>query len=65
MLGEVTFITTDQDLIHTDLLKRILMELEENVIPLFKTKTAYDIIGKFYEEFLRNLLYKSQLSDQK
>ena len=29
LLGEVTFITTDQDLVHTDLLKRILMAQED------------------------------------
>ena len=28
-------------------------ELERNVVPLFNKKTNYDIIGKFYEEFLR------------
>ena len=41
------------DISDTDLLKTILKELQDNVIPLFKTKTNYDIIGKFYEEFLR------------
>ena len=30
-----------------------MKELEEKVIPLFDKKTSYDIIGKFYEEFLR------------
>ena len=36
----------------TDLLKEILSILEKDVIPLFKHKSNYDIIGKFYEEFL-------------
>nr|WP_237076629.1 N-6 DNA methylase [Mycoplasma phocoeninasale] len=46
-----------QDLTNTNIIKRILIELEENVIPLFNnrfaTKSNYDIIGKFYEEFLK------------
>ena len=33
-------------------IKDILDELKSNVIPLFERKTNYDIIGKFYEEFL-------------
>lgn len=53
LTNELTFIKTDTDLISTDILKNILNELEERVIPLFNKKTSYDIIGKFYEEFLR------------
>ncbi|MCK5460051.1 N-6 DNA methylase, partial [Candidatus Parcubacteria bacterium] len=53
LTNELTFIKTDNDLISTDILKDILKELEEKVIPLFEKKTSYDIIGKFYEEFLR------------
>ena len=53
LLNELTFIKTDKDLNDTDILKEILQELENNVIPLFNKKTSYDIIGKFYEEFLR------------
>ena len=53
LTNELTFIKTDNDLKSTDILKNILKELEEKVIPLFKKKTPYDIIGKFYEEFLR------------
>ena len=53
LTNELTFIKTDNDLISTDILKDILKELEEKVIPLFDKKTSYDIIGKFYEEFLR------------
>jgi|GEM_PF-632286 len=51
--NELAFIQTDNDLNRTDILKEILKELEDNVIPLFNKKTNYDIIGKFYEEFLR------------
>lgn len=53
LTNELTFIRTDADLISTDILKDILKELEDRVIPLFDKKTSYDIIGKFYEEFLR------------
>jgi len=53
LTNELTFIKTENDLNSTDILKDILKELEEKVIPLFKKKTSYDIIGKFYEEFLR------------
>lgn len=53
LVNELAFIKTDNDLISTDILKEILKELEDNVIPLFNKKTNYDIIGKFYEEFLR------------
>lgn len=53
LINELAFVTTDQDLISTNILKEILKELEDNVIPLFNRKSNYDIIGKFYEEFLR------------
>lgn len=53
LLNELAFIKTDTDLTNSDILKDILKELEDNVIPLFNKKTNYDIIGKFYEEFLR------------
>ena len=53
LTNELAFIKTDKDLNDTSVLKDILVELENNVIPLFKKKTNYDIIGKFYEEFLR------------
>ncbi len=46
-------IKDDIDVQKSDLLKEILRELEDHVIPLFQTKTNYDIIGKFYEEFLK------------
>lgn len=51
--NELAFINTDTDLNDTEILKEILTELENNVIPLFNKQSSYDIIGKFYEEFLR------------
>ena len=53
LTNELSFIKTDQDLNNTDILKEILEELDKNVIPLFSKETNYDILGKFYEEFLR------------
>lgn len=53
LINELSFIRTDNDLNSTDILKDILNELEKNVIPLFNKKSNYDIIGRFYEEFLR------------
>ena len=53
LTNELSFIKTDNDLTKTEILKEILVELENNVIPLFNNLTNYDIIGKFYEEFLR------------
>lgn len=53
LVNELAFIKTDNDLNSTDVLNKILKELEDNVIPLFNKKSNYDIIGKFYEEFLR------------
>lgn len=52
LINELAFIKTDNDLTSTEILKDILKELENNVLPLFNRKTNYDIIGKFYEEFL-------------
>lgn len=52
LINELAFIKTDNDLTSTEILKHILKELENNVLPLFNKKTNYDIIGKFYEEFL-------------
>jgi type I restriction-modification system DNA methylase subunit len=53
---ELAFLTTDQTLNSSSILKDILIELETAVIPLFDNQFAnnsnYDIIGKFYEEFL-------------
>lgn len=54
---ELAFLTSDQTLSTTSILKDILIELETAVIPLFRnqfsTNSNYDIIGKFYEEFLK------------
>lgn len=54
---ELAFLETDQTLKTTDILKDILNELSDDVIPLFNARVAtnsnYDIIGKFYEEFLK------------
>lgn len=54
---ELAFLSTDQTLNNTTILKDILIELETAVIPLFNnqfaTNSNYDIIGKFYEEFLK------------
>ncbi|GHV60794.1 hypothetical protein FACS1894195_0180 [Bacteroidia bacterium] len=54
---ELAFLTTDQTLNNSTILKDILIELETSVIPLFNnnfaTNSNYDIIGKFYEEFLK------------
>lgn len=53
MISELSFLEHDQDLNNTNILKDILNELSNVVIPLFSRKSNYDIIGKFYEEFLR------------
>jgi type I restriction enzyme M protein len=53
LVNELSFLKTDNDLNNSETLKNILIELENNVIPLFNRNSNYDIIGKFYEEFLR------------
>lgn len=54
--SELSFINDDANLNNSDLLKNILIELQEAVLPLFDSKFSnesnYDIIGKFYEDFL-------------
>lgn len=54
---ELEAINQDQSLKNTSILKQILNELQNEVIPLFNnsfsTRSNYDIVGKFYEEFLR------------
>ncbi len=54
---ELAFLSTDQTLNGNSILKDILIELETAVIPLFENQFSsnsnYDIIGKFYEEFLK------------
>lgn len=55
--SSLAFLDTDPLLRNEGVLKDILEELEKSVIPLFNegfaTKSNYDIIGKFYEEFLK------------
>ncbi len=53
LLNEISFLKTQKELIKSNILKDILDELHDNVIPLFSKKSNYDIIGKFYEEFLK------------
>lgn len=54
--NELQFLKSDQTLRNTDVLKQILDELQHSVIPLFNngfaSRSNYDIIGKFYEDFL-------------
>ena len=52
--NRLSFIRDDIDLNNSNgILKEILDILKDNVIPLFGRKSNYDIIGKFYEEFLK------------
>lgn len=55
--SELAFLETDSVLNKRDILKQILNELSGSVIPLFNgkfsTNSNYDIIGRFYEEFLK------------
>jgi type I restriction enzyme M protein len=51
--AELEFIHHDSDLNSISILKDILNELQHNIIPLFSRRSNYDIIGRFYEEFLR------------
>lgn len=54
---ELSFLEIDPILTTKPILKEILKELDTSVIPLFKngfaTTSNYDIIGRFYEEFLK------------
>lgn len=55
--AELKSIANDPTMRNSDILKTILIMLETNIIPLFNsnfsTNSNYDIMGKFYEEFLR------------
>ena len=53
LINELAFIKIDKHLSDSEILKDILDELTNSVIPLFDLNSNYDIIGKFYEEFLR------------
>ena len=55
--SELAYLKTDVSLKTTDVLMQILDELQKYVLPLFNNgfsdNSNYDIIGKFYEEFLK------------
>lgn len=51
--AELGFMKYDKGLTETTVLIDILDELRTNVISKFQISSNYDIIGKFYEEFLR------------
>jgi len=51
--NELAFIKTDYDLNNTDTVRQTLDILNNRVIPLFEMESSFDIIGRFYEEFLR------------
>lgn len=51
--AEIESFKTEKALINSSVIKTILDELKNNVIPLFNLGGNYDIIGKFYQEFLR------------
>lgn len=51
--AEIGFISVDPDITSKPYLKAILNELNNNIIPLFRRKSNYDVIGKFYESFLK------------
>lgn len=53
LLDGLAFMNSDPDLNGTGILKAMLKTLHDDVIPLFDKGSSYDIIGKFYEEFLR------------
>lgn len=53
IMREFKTFANEKVLLETETIKTILQELKENVIPLFQNKHNYDIIGKFYQEFLR------------
>lgn len=51
--AELEFVKVDNTLVNSKILIDILDELKVNVISKFRITSNYDIIGKFYEEFLR------------
>lgn len=53
IMREFNTLANERVLLETDTIKTILTILKNNVIPLFETRHNYDIIGKFYQEFLR------------
>lgn len=53
IMREFNTFENEKELLENDTIKTILVILKNNVIPLFDTRHNYDIIGKFYQEFLR------------
>ena len=52
LTNELQFLNTDISMQRVELLRSILLELETNVIPLFDRPSSYDVLGKFYHDFL-------------
>ncbi len=50
LLDELIFL---KNIDKKEILKTILNTLQNKIIPLFSHKSNYDIVGRFYEEFLR------------
>ncbi len=53
IMREFETFSHEKSLLGSEVIKTILTELKNNVIPLFENRNNYDIIGKFYQEFLR------------
>lgn len=53
IINKYNSLANEKILQSSDVVKTILSILKDDVIPLFETKNNYDIIGKFYQEFLR------------
>ena len=53
IMNKFKALSSEKVLLENDTIKTILIKLRDDVIPLFDSKHNYDIIGKFYQEFLR------------
>ncbi len=55
LIDELASFKNNEELLNDNskILIKLLNELKEKIIPLFKKELNYDVIGKFYEEFLR------------
>lgn len=53
IMNKFRALSAEKVLLESDTIKTILIKLRDDVIPLFDSKHNYDIIGKFYQEFLR------------
>lgn len=53
IINKYNSLANEKVLQSSDVVKTILSILKDDVIPLFETRNNYDIIGKFYQEFLR------------